>query len=128
MSEHIEGLAGILVWTSAERFDAMRRFYVETLGLTPRSDRAGFVNFAWGAAPDDTRLTIAVHTEVHGAARDPLRLMVNLRVADIDAVAARLRASGVVLEREPSPEPWGGRIATFRDPDGNVLQLLQSKG
>ena len=29
-------LAGVLVWTTHERFEAMRRFYVETVGLTPR--------------------------------------------------------------------------------------------
>ena len=32
---------------------------------------------------------------------------------------------GVTFTREPSQEPWGGWIATIRDPDGNVVQLLQ---
>lgn len=44
----ITGLAGVLLWTARERYSAMRRFYVETLGLVPRSDRAEFVSFAWG--------------------------------------------------------------------------------
>ncbi len=117
----ITGLAGVLVWTEAARFPAMRRFYVETLGLRPRSDRDGFVNFAW----DDQRLTVAVHAGVAGAARDPLRLMLNLRVVDIDAAYRRLAAAGVAFTRPPEMEPWGGRVATFGDPDGNTLQLMQ---
>ena len=119
----ITGLAGVLVWTTRERYPAMRRFYVDTLGLTRRSDRADFVSFTWG--PDDVRLSISVHDEIEGSARDPLRVMLNLGVDDIDAVATRLRARGVEFTRPPEREPWGGWIATFRDPDGNIVQLLQ---
>lgn len=131
MSERITGLAGVLVWTTRDRYPAMRRFYVETLGLAPRSDRDAFVSFAWGtdvgagAGPQDVRLSISVHAEVAGAARDPLRVMLNLGVDDIHAVATRLRAGGVEFTRPPEQEPWGGWIATFHDPDGNTIQLLQ---
>jgi predicted enzyme related to lactoylglutathione lyase len=116
----ITGLAGVLVWTSMERFGAMRDFYVHTLGLTPRSDRDGFVNFG-----GPTRLTVAVHEGVSAPAADPLRIMVNLAVADIDATHARLSAAGVAFIRPPEPESWGGMVATFADPDGNTLQLLE---
>lgn len=116
----ITGLAGVIVWTPADGFGAMRDFYVHTLGLTPRSDRDGFVNFDW----DRTRLTVAVHDGVAGTAADPLRIMVNLEVGDITAVHARLAAAGVVFTRPPEREPWGGTVATFADPDGNTLQLL----
>ncbi|MQC27628.1 MAG: VOC family protein [Chloroflexi bacterium] len=117
----ISGLAGVLVWTDAERFPAMRDFYVHTLGLQPRSDRTHFVNFEWGT----TRLTISVHREVSGPTREPLRLMLNLTVPDIAAAHARLAAAGVDFSRAPEQEPWGGWIATFADPDGNALQLFQ---
>ena len=36
MSDQIGGLTGVLIWTTPERFRAVRDFYVETLGLTPR--------------------------------------------------------------------------------------------
>ena len=32
---------------------------------------------------------------------------------------------GFVFSREPAREDWGGWVATFADPDGNVLQLMQ---
>lgn len=117
----IEGLAGVLIWTSADRFPAMARFYRETLGLAPRSDKADFINFDWGGV----RLSVSVHDRVDGASRDPLRVMVNLTVTDIGAVHDRLVRAGVVFTRAPEREDWGGWVATLADPDGNVLQLMQ---
>jgi predicted enzyme related to lactoylglutathione lyase len=125
ISDEITGLAGVLVWTSADRFEAMARFYRDTLALPVRTARDGFVSFAW---PGDVRLTVTVHDRVDGVAHDPDRLMINLHVADIAAVAARLGDAGVTFDRHPEREPWGGWIATFHDPDGNTLQLLQPAG
>lgn len=117
----ISGLSGVLIWTDAVHYGAMRDFYVDTLGLTPRSDREGFVNFEW----DGQRLTVSVHEGVHGTARDPLRLMVNLAVDDIHAAYTRLQSAGVAFSRPPEQESWGGWIATFADPNGNTLQLFE---
>lgn len=118
----ITGLAGVLVWTSPERWPAMDRFYIDVLGLTPRTRRTGFVNVELGGAQ---RLTITTHDGVAGPSRDPLRLMVNLEVDDIAAEHARLAAVGVAFTRPPEQEPWGGWVATLADPDGNTLQLFQ---
>lgn len=118
----ITGLAGVLLWTTAERHPTMAAFYRDVLGLTPRSDRPGFINFAWG----DTRLTISTHSDVRGTSSEPLRIMVNLGTDDIHRVADDLTERGVELLRVPSQESWGGWIATFSDPDGNILQLLQT--
>ena len=51
--------------------------------------------------------------------------MPHLGVDDIHAEHARLAAEGVEFIRVPEREHWGGWVATFSDPDGNVLQLLQ---
>jgi len=120
-NDGIVGLAGVLVWTEAERFPAMARFYRDTLGLTPRSSKSDFINFDWNGV----RLSVGVHDRVHGAARDPLRVMVHLTVSDILVVHARLAQAGVVFTRQPEREDWGGWVATFADPDGNTLQLMQ---
>jgi predicted enzyme related to lactoylglutathione lyase len=117
----IEGLAGVLVWTEAARFPAMARFYRDTLGLTPRSDKPDFINFDWSGV----RLSVGVHAGVRGPSREPLRIMLNLTVADIQAAHARLAAAGVVFSRAPEREEWGGWVATFADPDANILQLMQ---
>ncbi len=115
----IQGVAGVIIWT--DDLPRMLRFYRDTLGLTPLHERPAFVNFQWG----DFRLSVGVHDDVSGANADPLRIMLNLDVADIEAVHARLRAAGIAFSRPPEPEPWGGIVATFQDPDGNTLQLMQ---
>jgi len=121
MAESIEGLAGVLIWTEAARFPEMVRFYRETLGLHPRSVRSDFVNFDWSGV----RLSVGVHDFVHGMSRDALRIMINLTVGDIQAVHQRLAAAGVPFTRAPEREDWGGWVATFADPDGNTLQLME---
>jgi predicted enzyme related to lactoylglutathione lyase len=51
--------------------------------------------------------------------------MPHLGVTDIHAEHARLSAEGVEFIRQPEREHWGGWVATLKDPDGNVLQLLE---
>ena len=117
----IWGVAGVLIWTEASRFTAMASFYRDTLGLTPRSFKADFINFDWNGV----RLSVGVHDGVHGRSADPLRIMVNLAVEDIGAVHERLARAGVVFTRLPEWEDWGGFVATLADPDGNTIQFLQ---
>jgi uncharacterized glyoxalase superfamily protein PhnB len=117
----ISGLGGVLVYTSPGRFETMRAFYVDGLGLRPRSDRPEFVNFELG----DQRLTVAVHSEIAGPNRDPLHVMVNLTTPDAASAYTAAVAAGATPLRSPSPEPWGGSVATVEDPDGNVIQFLQ---
>jgi predicted enzyme related to lactoylglutathione lyase len=125
-SGSVEGIAGVMLWTSAERFAAMRRFYVEQVGLTPDpSRRSDHVAFSWGEPPRHVRLIVGVHEGVSGPSHDPDRVMVNLLVSDIEPLAEAMAARGVVLDQPPTAMSWGGWIATFRDPDGNTVQLLQ---
>jgi catechol 2,3-dioxygenase-like lactoylglutathione lyase family enzyme len=46
-----------------------------------------------------------------------------LRVADFDATLDRIRRAGCELVRAPRHEPYG-RVAVFRDPWGNLWDLL----
>ena len=45
-------------------------------------------------------------------------------VDDVDAVTARLQAADVEFTVEPLDAPGGVRLAFFRDPDGNLLELV----
>ena len=117
----ITGFAGVLVFTSADRFDEMARFYRDVLAMPTRRDRDHFVSFEWG----DVRLTVTVHDQVDGRATDPLRVMVNLAVDDVHALHDRLSATSVHVVRAPEREEWGGIVCTLEDPDGNLVQLFQ---
>tara|TARA_B110000014_G_scaffold218970_1_gene174284 strand:+ start:197 stop:604 length:408 start_codon:yes stop_codon:yes gene_type:complete len=120
------GIAGIIIWTSKERFQSMEDFYVHKIGLVPLHQREYFVNFKWPGDKKDIRLTIGVHSKIQTDNTDPDRIMINFHVADIHATAKRLSTVGITFIREPEQESWGGWIATIRDPDGNTVQLLQS--
>ena len=99
--------------------DAARAFYVDVLGLTPRSDRPDF-GFA-GAWLD------AGAQQVHliGApAPDDRGQHFALQVADLDATIAELRAAGTQVS---DASPVGtGRQAFLHDPSGNLVELHQA--
>ena len=46
-------------------------------------------------------------------------------VQDITAIAARVRATGWPLDREPSETPWGDWAFMLTDPDGFKITVIQ---
>lgn len=93
-------------------------FYRDVLGLTPNridedwgygSFHAGAVSFAIAKANDPALL--GRHTGI------------GFIVDDIDATYDKLREAGVDFEMPPTPQPWGGTLALFKDPDGNIFYL-----
>lgn len=114
-----EGVIGITVWT--EDLERLVAFYRDTLGLTLRGHKEGWANFEWGSL----RLNLGLHDGVKGRAQDPYRIMISFGVTDIHHEHRRLSEQGVEFVRPPEQEHWGGWVATFLDPDGNMLQLLQ---
>ncbi len=116
----IHGIVGVVLWT--ERVEELVRFYRDGVGLPLHSHHGDFAAFDLGP---NQRLSVGRHSEVRGPARDPYRVMVHLGADDIHSEYQRMHAAGVEFVRAPERERWGGWVATFRDPDGNVLQLLQ---
>lgn len=114
-----EGVIGITVWT--EDLERLVAFYRDTLGLTLRGHKEGWANFEWGSL----RLNLGLHDGVKGRSQDPYRIMISFGITDIHHEYHRLCDQGVEFIRHPEQEHWGGWVATFLDPDGNVLQLLQ---
>jgi predicted enzyme related to lactoylglutathione lyase len=115
----VNGLAGVTIWTGD--LERLVGFYRDILGLELHRHHGDFANFVWG----NVRLNLGLHDRVTGPSRDPYRIMVHLDVADIHEQYRRLSGRGVEFIRAPEKEGWGGWVATFLDPDGNVLQLLQ---
>ncbi len=102
------------------------RFYTETLGIptTFRDDTMGWAQLATGEgqlalerlAPDDPEAPHLVGRFTG----------VSLEVPDIEAAYRTLIGRGVEFHAPPQKQPWGGVLAHFRDPDGNLLTLLGS--
>lgn len=57
----------------------------------------------------------------------PNGFILNLRVADLDAMVAQLRAAGIQVEVDPEEYP-NGVFASLADPDGNPIQLWEPRG
>ena len=117
----INSIGGVIIWTKNTRFSEMVRFYSQTLDLPIYSEKPGFVVFRWG----DMRLNLGIHSEVSGLNNDSIRIMVNFLTDDIKLSFQTLSSNGVEFVRMPTREHWGGWVSTFKDPDGNLLQLLQ---
>jgi predicted enzyme related to lactoylglutathione lyase len=116
----ITGVIGVTLWT--DNLERMFHFYHDVLHFPLHSQHEDFIAFELG---EEMRFNLGLHDRVQGAARDPYRVMVNLGVADIHQEYQRLCQKGVQFIRPPEQEHWGGWVATFLDPDGNILQMLQ---
>lgn len=122
-----------LVTVVVHEYDPAIRFFVDALGFDLVEDSPSLT--------DDgrTKRWVVVRppgtgTGVLLARADPLQTRVVgdqvagrvgffLRVGDVDAASARMRAAGVRFVTEPRTEPYG-RVAVFLDVAGNRWDLL----
>jgi predicted enzyme related to lactoylglutathione lyase len=72
-------------------------------------------------------VVIEAHSKTAGQAREPQRHMLDLHVDDVLAEQSRLQDLGVHFIRMAEREAFGGLVATFLDPDGNYVQLVQDR-
>lgn len=99
-------------------------FYSETLGIPIH-----YANSEIGWAELDTG---AAHLAIERlATNDPEAdeligrfVGVSLEIDDIETTHRMLVERGVEFLEPPKKQTWGGVLAHFRDPDGNVLTLL----
>jgi predicted enzyme related to lactoylglutathione lyase len=98
-------------------------FYHRVLGLPLlfRADQFSYARLA--AGPIYIGLAAVDGNTENAAALIGRHTGVGFAVADIDATYAALSAKGVQFPMVPSDQPWGGRLALFADPDGNVFYL-----
>jgi predicted enzyme related to lactoylglutathione lyase len=120
----ITGMQGAIVWT--DDIGRLLPFYRDVLGFKPQFESDEFVAFE-GAGSGGAQLGLGTHSEVSGKSKDPFRVMLSLTVDDCKAEYERLKGKGVEFIREASAEGDDLIMATLKDPDGNVLQLMQWK-
>ena len=53
------------------------------------------------------------------------RVEMYIYIENLAATVEQLRSTGVIVLMEPADMPWGERIATVADPDGNPVALCQ---
>jgi catechol 2,3-dioxygenase-like lactoylglutathione lyase family enzyme len=111
------------VWSITFYVSDLKRaaeFYEEVLGLEKKYEYSSYVGFECGSveiglipkAKEEQKLS-------------PLSPSVEFLVDDADKVYIELKSRGVKVIKELHDEPWGGREATFTDPDGNIMEIVQ---
>jgi catechol 2,3-dioxygenase-like lactoylglutathione lyase family enzyme len=108
-------------------FDKARAFYVDTLGLR-------FVENDGFAMVLDANGTMIRVAKVQPDFKPAMFTILGWKVSDIENIVSAMTAKGVVFERygffEQDPlgiwsAPGGGKVAWFKDPDGNTLSVSQ---
>lgn len=98
---------------------AAKAVYTALLGVAPQTDSSYYVGFD-------------AHGQHIGLIPDGGPQQMNSPVAywhvpDIEATLADVTAAGATV-KEPAREVGGGRlVATFTDPDGNILGLIEDR-
>lgn len=106
-------------------FAKAKAFYTDVLGLEIAWDMSEHAAMGLNVG--------AAELIVEGVSGDPEQgdlvgrfVGVSLQVDDIDATYEALKANGVDFTMPPEKQFWGGTLAHFKDPAGNVLTLLGS--
>ena len=99
-------------------FDTALTFYRDTLGLTPTTVDPDFGYASFETGPASFAVTRADEPELIGR-----HTGIGFMVKDIDAAHEALVARGVEFTMPPTRQPWGGILALFKDPDGNIFYL-----
>ncbi len=99
------------------------RFFHEDVGLAVQHEDAAFGYASLEAGP--IRMGLA---QIDAADEEQRKLTgrqtgIGFAVADLEAAHARLAARGVDFPMKPARQPWGGFMAMFADPDGNLFYL-----
>jgi predicted enzyme related to lactoylglutathione lyase len=98
---------------------AAKAVYTALLGIEPQADSAYYVGY--DVAGQQIGLV------PNGGPQGMTSPVAYWHVSDIEAKLAEVTAAGATL-KEPSRDVGGGRlVATFTDPDGNVLGLVQDQ-
>lgn len=105
---------------------AAKRFYGQILGLPLKADgsRYGYCVFASGSAD------LVVEAVADDAPQEDRSLVgrftgLSFKVQDASAKHEELQALGVPFTGPPEVQSWGGVLATFHDPSGNGLQIVE---
>jgi predicted enzyme related to lactoylglutathione lyase len=99
---------------------ALAKFYNEVFGLDLHFDM-GWIAFL----TRDTTQKIELHTASEGGCGTELPI-ISIGVDDLDATEAAVRIAGAEVVYGPVKEAWGLRRFYFRDPVGNLINVVDN--
>jgi predicted enzyme related to lactoylglutathione lyase len=113
----VQGIA--TVWLPVNDMDRATGFYADTLGLQLKDDHGQWAEL------DADGLTIGLNAREEEQPSPEGGAVVAFRPqGGLDEAVEKLSGQGVEFAGGITEHPWG-RIASFKDPDGNSLQLYE---
>ncbi len=117
---------------SVDSLAASLRFYEQWLGAArsyqfPEEGEPVFVTLRFGGSELGLG-QLGAGPALHGQPLRPAtghRVELCLYVHELDRVVAALAEAQVPILLPPAAQPWGERVAYVRDPDGNLLMLVE---
>ena len=114
----LRGIDHVYYWT--EDMERAVRFYRDVLGLELlRREGDSWAQFDGGA------IRFALHGAVHGRPVSPGGATAVFEVDDLDGARRALEERGVRFEDHVGEVPGYARFASFSDPDGNQVQIIE---
>jgi predicted enzyme related to lactoylglutathione lyase len=98
---------------------AAKAVYTALLGIEPQADAPYYVGYDVAAQQ--------IGLVPSGAAQGMTSPIAYWHVPDIEAKLAEVTAAGATVKESPRDVGNGRLVATFTDPDGNVLGLIQDR-
>ncbi|GAB0118985.1 VOC family protein [Acidisoma sp. 7E03] len=101
-------------------------FYAKVTGLTPLWRAPVFAELpsAGGTLAIAAAETLALFGDLPIVPGTAGSAIIEFRVAEVDAEAARLAAPGLPVLQPPTTMPWGNRSMLLADPDGRLVNLF----
>lgn len=116
--EHVLGIGGLFL--RAQDPEALGAWYRDVLGLD------GGEHGMWEQQLGPTVLaTFPADTDYFGSGEREQKIMLNFRVADLDAMLAQLHGAGADVADGVQDMEGVGRFAWVTDPEGNRIELWQ---
>jgi predicted enzyme related to lactoylglutathione lyase len=126
---------------SVDDHDKAIAFYRDALGFEVRNDvRAYGMRWVTIGPPSQPDINIVLEPPAADPGISPsdreaigdllakgLLRGLNFKTADLDGIFDRVQATGAEVVQEPMDQSYG-RDCAFRDPAGNMIRILQSRG
>jgi predicted enzyme related to lactoylglutathione lyase len=126
---------------SVDDHDKAIEFYRDALGFEVRNDvRAYGMRWVTIGPPSQPDINIVLEPPAADPGISPsdrkaigdllakgLLRGLNFKTRDLDAIFDQVQATGAEVVQEPTDQSYG-RDCAFRDPAGNMIRILQSRG
>ena len=113
-----------LSWVAVADYSRSKKFFVDTLGLKVFEEQVEYSWLELKGEQGGAALGVCKESPQEGS-RAGMNAVVTFVVDDYEGSKKELSAKGVALFGEVAGYPGVPRMACFKDPDGNLFQLVE---